>query len=155
MGTQRRRYLGWGTIPALSHMTKFDFAVSDSERVAANALVSQFLEENPNACQSEQINFMRVLILTMQLRAASNRHMTMSGVHVKDDTLTPEEFQQIKMKERQLIPQLDKQLSDALAKTGNTGQQKRVSDDVKTSAEAASLVYAQAMRREQDAEQSY
>jgi hypothetical protein len=67
--------------------------------------------------------------------------MLMSGETLEDGTMTNEDFQKRKSDERKLVPSLDKQLADALRATGETRQQKKIDDSIRTSAEAASVVY--------------
>ena len=131
----------WGEITALSSLMKIDLCVDRRERLFANRLVRRWLRENPHSSEIEKINFYRVLVLTLQMRTATNRNMTMSGARLEDDTMTPEEFEAIKVQERKLIPGLDKQLADALRATGATAQQRKISDDIATSAEAAGQVF--------------
>jgi hypothetical protein len=131
----------WNPVTALSHLVKSDLCIDRRERAFTNKLVRAWLNENPSASEIEKLNFFRVVVLTLQMRAATNHNMTMSGARLEDDTMTPEEFEAIKVQERKLIPGLDKQLADALRATGETKQQKKIDDSIATSAEAASAVF--------------
>ena len=139
-GKTRNRQ-AWSHITALSNIQKSDICPSRRDKDCANEMIRRWSIENSNASEIEKLNFFRVVLLTIQLRAAANRNLLMDGTKVEDDTLTREEFDKRKDAERKLIPSLDKQLSDALRATGETRQQKKISDDIATSAEAAAMVY--------------
>lgn len=131
----------WSHITALSSLRKTDYCPSRRDMDCANQMIRRWTIENPNASEIEKLNFFRVVLLTSQLRAAANRHMLMSGQTIEDGNMTREDFEKRKSDERKLVPSLDKQLADALRATGETRQQKKISDDIATSAEAAAMVY--------------
>jgi hypothetical protein len=108
---------------------------------AANKMIREWTMENSHPSVVESINFSRVVMLTIQLRGAANRHLLMDGTSVADGMLTREEFDKRKDAERRSIPALDKALSDALRATGETRQQKKVDDIL--SSDAAAAVYRQ------------
>jgi hypothetical protein len=136
-----RKHRPWSAVLPLSNITKADYCHTDQQRRQANALVETWLRDNPQASIEEQINFASVLMLWLQFSACVNANMTMDG-KVRDDATTDHDrFDEIKASERKMLPTLHKQLMDALSKSGRTGAQKKISEDIRTSAEAATLVF--------------
>ena len=130
----------WGLIP-LRHVTKYDYCKTDQQRRQANEIVAKWRQENPSASIEEQINFASVLLLWLNFSACANSNLLMDGTRRDDGHVDHDDFNARKEQERKQLPALHKQLSDALSKSGRTGAQKKISEDIRTSAEAATAVY--------------
>ena len=131
----------WGKVVALRHITKSDYCVNDQQRCRANAMVSEWISENATPSVEEQINFDRILKLHLQVDCINNNKLLMDGTRLDGGTISEEDFRDCKHRERQLLPKLHDALDKALNKSGKTGQQKRVSEDVGKQVDIANFIY--------------
>lgn len=131
--------ISWSAIPGLQHTAKADYCATENERRFFNSMIERIEKKYPDASEVELVNWFRVVMLMSKLRMANNNNVLIDG-QTREGTLSEDEFDNRKLNELKLIPQLDKQLADALNKTGETKQQKKISEDVATSAQAAELV---------------
>lgn len=132
----------WNLLP-LRHVTKSDICVSDQQRCLANQLVEEWTNKNSGASLEEEMNFAASLILYLKFLSCCNVNMLMDGTR-RDDAryeIDATEFDRLKREELKMLDKIHKQLDSALAKSGRTGVQKKISEDIRTSAEAAAVVY--------------